>query len=139
VHDTKDNQPKRLQNKLFGLTPAGQDEEEDIGSCASRPSPKWLPAFHVKTGRTGVRSFDYVHMGLKQFDPSGTSFRIEFHEPEPWRLVVHGRSLWKIYNYLVLHRLEWIEKADRDFEDGKQPIISSIEIESIQDAETSRD
>ena len=104
------------------------DEGEDLGKCASRPVTKYVPAFHVKM-RGSVRSFDYGHMGLKKCEPDG--FVIEFHEPEHWRLTVTGRNLWPIYNYLCLHRLEWIESADYDFAGDKELIINSIAIEPV--------
>jgi hypothetical protein len=117
---------------ILNRSTATSEDEEDLGKCASRPVVKYVPAFHVK-GRDGVRSFDYGHMGLKKFDASGTNFVIEFHEPSGWRMTVTGRNLWKIYNYLVLHRLEWVSVADRDFEDNSQPIITKITIEVIED------
>lgn len=106
------------------------DDAEDLGQCASRPVVKYVPAFHVK-GRDGARSFDYHHMGLKKYEP--TRFVIEFQEPEHWRLTVEGRNLWEVYNYLVMHRLEWITAADRDFEDGRKPVITRITVEKVEE------
>jgi hypothetical protein len=77
-------------------------------------------------------------MGLKFFDASGTIFMLEFHEPASWSLTVYGRNLWTIYNYLVLHKLEWLEQADRDFADHTHPIITRISIEPIQATEDAR-
>lgn len=119
-------------NDLLNRTAAKQEpEDEDLGKCASRAVTKYVPAFHVMNGAEPVRTFDYQHMGFKQFEP--TKFVMEFHEPEHWRLTVEGRNLWDAYNYLCHHRLEWIKKADRDFDDGKKAVITGIVIEKIEE------
>ena len=38
-----------------------------------------------------------------------------------------------LYNYLVLHRLEWIEKADRPSGDDRQSVITGIVIEAVEE------
>jgi hypothetical protein len=42
--------------------------------------------------------------------------------------------LWRIFVNLHHHKLEWIKKADRNFDDGK-PIITAIVAEPVQEAE----
>lgn len=124
---------KKLTDLLSRTTPKPEPEDdEDLGACASRPVVKYVPAFHVKM-RDSVRSFDYGHVGLKKYEP--TCFVLEFHEPDHWRLTVEGRNLWSVFNYLVLHRLEWIQPVDRDFEDGKKPVITKIVIEQVKEDE----
>lgn len=111
--------------------PKPETDDEDLGDCASRPVVKYVPAFHVKNGAKPTRSFDYHHMGFKEFQPG--KFVIEFHEPDHWRLTVEGTNLWSVYNYLCLHRLEWIAAADREFEDGDNPVITAISIEKVEE------
>ena len=122
----------KLNNILSRTKPEQESapDDEDLGACASRPVVKYVPAFHVKL-RDSVRSFDYGHMGLKKYEPG--KFVIEVQEPEHWRLTVEGRNLWSVYNYLCLHRLEWVEQAIRDFEDGKKPVITRITIEKVEE------
>jgi hypothetical protein len=118
------------------------DGEENLGPCASRATPKWWPGFHVKNaklipeGTPTTRSFDYSHMGYREYDPGNTFFVIEINEPEKWRIRVEGRALWKIYNYLHLHRLEWIEPAvgrsAMAVPDGV-PVIERITIQRIEE------
>jgi hypothetical protein len=133
-------------NGLKGLfdrdIPEQENEDDDLGPCASRATPKWWPGFHVKnatllpgTAKT-TRSFDYSHMGYREYDPSNTFFVIEINEPEKWRIRVEGRALWKLYNYLHQHRLEWIEAAvgrsAMAVPDGS-PVIERITIQRIED------
>lgn len=113
--------------------PKPEPEPDDLGLCCSRPANKYVPAFHVRNGAGPIRSFEYGHVGFKQFEP--TRIVMEFHEPEHWRLTVKGRNLWDLYNYLCHHRIEWIEKADRDFEDGRKPVITGIWIEKVKEEE----
>jgi hypothetical protein len=58
--------------------PTTTGEEDDLGPCASRATTKWWPGFHVtraklisKKGPSTLttRSFDYSHMGYREFDP----------------------------------------------------------------------
>lgn len=120
-------------------------EDEDLGPCASRVTTKWWPGFHVKgamlisktePSRKMTRSFDYSHMGYREYDPGNEWFIIEVNEPEKWRIRVEGRALWKIYNYLHQHRLEWIEPAAGNaamgISDGV-PVIERITIQRIED------
>jgi hypothetical protein len=65
---------------------------------------KFVPASYLKKGKQPTQSFEYAHVGLKRFEPG--KFVLEFNEPEMWWLTVEGTNLWKVYNYLVLHRLE---------------------------------
>jgi hypothetical protein len=52
--------------------------------------------------------------------------------PQSWMRLT-GRSLWRIFVNLHQHKLEWIRKADRDFAEDNQPIITGIRIELIPD------
>jgi hypothetical protein len=121
------------------------EEEEDLGPCVSRVTTKWWPGFHVKRAKLiskkgpstlTTRSFDYSHMGYREFDPGNAWFVVEVNEPEKWRIRVEGRALWKLYNYVHQHRLEWIEpvagNAAMGIADGV-PVIERITIERIED------
>ncbi len=133
LSENRNEKGKNVADKLIDILSktTKPEDEEDLGACASRPVVKYVPAFHVKNAKEPTRSFEYAHVGLKQYEPG--KFVLEFNEPEKWRLTVEGTNLWKVYNYLVLHRLEWIEAADRPFGDGKQPVISKITIEAVEE------
>lgn len=104
---------------------------EDLGECASRPEPGGCPSLYVLNGKEDTRAFQYVHLGFANFAADGTSFRVEFNEPEKWRLEVKGRRLWRVFVNLHQHKLEWIKKPDRDFDGGGTPAITSIAIEAV--------
>jgi len=112
---------------------AEEAEAEDLGPCAARATAKLIPCLHVFRLRGSTRSFDFVHLGFKEYDPGNTWFILEFNEPEKFRVTVRGRNLWRIYNYIVQHRLEWIREADRDFAGDQEAIITAIEIESVEE------
>ena len=61
---------------------------------------------------------------------------VEFNEPEKWRMTVKGSNLWKVFVNIQQHALEWIKKADRDFEDGDTPVITEIKIERVSEGDT---
>ena len=109
------------------------DAGEDLGPCAARAAVKELPGLHVFRCRETTRSFQFAHMGYKEYDRGNSWFIIEFNEPEKWRLTVRGRNLWAIYNYIAQHRLEWIREADRDFAGNKETIITSIDIVPVKE------
>ena len=111
-------------------------EGEDLGTCASRPEPKGWPGLLVLGGKEDTRAFQYVHLGFASYCADGRSFVIEFNEPEKWRLTVQGRSLWRIFVNIHQHSLEWIKKADRDFEEGDTPVITDIKIELVTEGDT---
>src|SRR4051812_31240751 len=85
----------------LGPTPEAAEEEDDIGPCGSRVTTKWWPGFHVRRAKLipentlTTRSFDYSHMGYREYDPDNQWFIIEVNEPEKWRIRVEGRALWK--------------------------------------------
>lgn len=141
--DKSDSLTRLFQNMRPGGTPDATPEDDDLGPCASRVTTKYWPGFHVKGAKLipdntpTLRSFDYSHIGYRGYDPSGnTWFVIEINEPEKWRLRVDGRALWKLYNYLHQHRLEWIEtvigNAAMGIPDGV-PVIERITIQRIED------
>ncbi|MDZ4858037.1 MAG: hypothetical protein SGI88_03570 [Candidatus Hydrogenedentes bacterium] len=122
---------EHLKDVLTRITPAKGEsvEGEDLGPCASRPSPKWWAGLHVHNGTEPTRSFQYVQLDFAEYTPS--RFTFIFAGTRQWKLEVSGRNLWSIYNYINSHRIEWIRKADRDFSGEQEPIITGITIEDV--------
>jgi len=116
--------------------PETQVNEEDLGPCASRPAPTAWTGLYVMNGKEDTRAFQYVHLGFASYSADGTSFVVEFNVPEKWRLTVKGRKLWQVFVNIHHHKLEWIKKADRDFEDGPYPVITGIKIELVAEGGT---
>ncbi|WP_162136283.1 hypothetical protein, partial [Zavarzinella formosa] len=77
---------------------------DDLGPCAARPDPAGLVSLCVINGRADSRAFQYAHLGFANFAADGTSFAVEFNEPEKWRLTVRGRKLWRGVSNLHQHR-----------------------------------
>ena len=125
------NSPKSDQRKTE--TTESPEGEEDLGPCASRKMPKGWVGLYVFNGTEDTRGFQYSHMGFESFAADGTSFVIEWNEPEKWRLLVRGRNLWKIFLGVHHHKIEWIRKADRDFARDGEPIILGITIERVEE------
>jgi hypothetical protein len=122
----------RLDEILQTSTPKTEmAQAEDLGACASQPIPKGWTGLYVLNGKEDTRAFQYVHLGYANHSADGTSFVVEFNEPEKWRLTVKGRKLWKVFVNIHQHALEWIKKVDRDFEDGTSPVITDIKVELV--------
>jgi hypothetical protein len=116
--------------------PSGPAETDDLGPCASRPMPGGWMGLIVLNGRENTRAFQYVHMGHEEFAVDGQWFVFEFNVgvSEKWRLRVRGRNLWPIFVNIHHHKIEWIKKADRDFDEDK-PMITAIAIEPVAENE----
>ena len=129
-------------DELLRATPAKVEEiaeGEVIGSCASPPEPKGSLCLLVLGGTQDTRAFQYVHLGFASYAASGTSFVVEFNEPEKWRLIVRGRKLWEIFVNIQRHALEWISKVDRDFGESNVPVITDIRVERVKASEEDAD
>lgn len=119
--------------------------------AASRPSNKPLTRLVVCLGKDGFKPggiayhfFQYVHLDSNadfSFEKNGHVLRFSFAAMTPTRVIIRGRNLLKIMDYIQLHRMAWVRVADRDYapvdasdEDGRpRPLIISI---SISDART---
>ncbi len=52
------------------------------------------------------------------------------------RVTIRGRQLEEGYDLIVAHRMPWIRCVDRDFGQGDGQVITSVEIEAVQEEET---
>jgi hypothetical protein len=122
---------------ILQVTPQKREmpEGEDLGTSASRAVPRGWPGILVLNGKEDTRAFQYVHLGFANYSADGRSFVVEFNEPEKWRMTVKGSNLWKVFVNIQQHALEWIKKADRDFEVGDTPVITDIKIERVTEGD----
>lgn len=88
-----------------------------------------------KAGASAYHFLQYVHIGFGDFGfwDDGHHFTFLWNEMVPKLVVVRGRNLLKIADYISLRRLAWIRQADRDFRGfsgvpENEPIITRIEI-----------
>jgi hypothetical protein len=88
-----------------------------------------------RAGGTAYVFLQYAHIGLGQFGftVGEQDFSFVFSDIRPKLVVVHGRNLLRICDYVSLRRMPWIRQADRDFRPGDgvadaEPFIRLIEI-----------
>jgi hypothetical protein len=82
-------------------------------------------------GGKAYRFFQYVHLDSDTdfgFTKEGQVVTLRFAGLHPVVVIVRGRNLLRICDYIHLHRLPWIRVADRDFAEGSKEIITSIDI-----------
>jgi hypothetical protein len=86
-----------------------------------------------RVGQTAYVAFQYTDVGRGECDitEGGHCFRFPFHDPlEPKLLIVRGRNLLRIFDYIGLRRLPWIRQAERDVRLGDdEPVITWIDIQ----------
>jgi hypothetical protein len=97
----------------------------------ARPSNKPVYAIHFVNPAGEVRSFQFVHLD------SGSRFAAErimltFMGMEPVRVAIHGRNLWRLYDYIHQHRMPWIMVAGRDFAKDGETIVTKVAYDPVR-------
>ena len=129
-----------LKSKLTGVISQEPDSElPDLKGAYqphARPANKPVFTLHIVLGRDGVRSFQY-----KDID-SNTSFKagdmgqvitLRFGGIKPTEIVITGRNLWRLYDYIHQHRMPWVMRVDRDF--AESSVITDVEFKSVKDGD----
>ena len=140
----KGSAPAHLRNVLpSGDEPSG-DEERGLPSLQdgnyrayARASNKPLYALHFISPQGNVRSFQYMHLDS---DSSFTAERIalRFTGIKIMNVVITGRNLWELYDYIHQHRTGWVRQAARDFAADRETIVTAIAMVAMTE-ELSRD
>ena len=89
-------------------------------------------------GGKAYRFFQYVHLDSDTdfgFTKDGQVMTLRFAGMNPVLVIVRGRNLLRICDYIHLHRMPWIRVADRDFAAGQKEIITGIEIVELAEQE----
>lgn len=116
------------QKRLLG----DEDEEgEDLGPCASRPTPKYWPSLEIRKKSGECFAFSYSPMLPLHFDKTRTVITIDIPSPDPWQIVISGVRLKTLFAYLHQHRIEWIEEGTRDIGYEDKAFIESIAVKPI--------
>src|SRR5579864_7568381 len=85
----------------------------------ARPANKPLYSIHFLNPAGNVTSFQYVHLDSHS-TYAAECVTLKFLGMEPVRVVITGRNLWRLYDYIHQHRIAWIMQAARDFaQDGQ--------------------
>jgi hypothetical protein len=105
----------------------------------ARPGNKVLPSVHFILRDRSIRTCQYIHLESdSRFEPlpQGKGHRLTFRFAGSAELcvVIEGRNLWQLYDYITQHRMPWVyELPDgRDFEDARSVVIRSITFQAIQ-------
>lgn len=93
-----------------------------------------VPTLHCIRGKEGYDSFTYQSLGRRhsfKHVASGHEIVLEFVDGERTRVTIRGRNLLKLYDYILQHRMPYVREADRDFANGREPIITAIVIDEV--------
>lgn len=100
----------------------------------ARPSNKPVYAIHFVSPGGDVRSFQYVHLDSNSQYAAGR-ITLAFMGMEPVRVLIDGRNLWRLYDYIHQHRMSWVMIAGRDFVQDGQTILTGVTYTSISTEE----
>ncbi len=106
----------------------------------SRPSHHPVFTLHCVLGRDGYRSFQYSQLDSDSslsVDGQGQVIRLRFYGSKLFVVTVRGRNLWRLYDYIHQHKISFVMAVDpgRDFADDGEPVVTSIDIKEIREAE----
>jgi hypothetical protein len=100
----------------------------------ARPANKPLYSIHFVNPKGEVHSFQYVH--LDSYSTYTTECIIlKFLGMEPVKVLIRGRNLWRLYDYIHQHRAAWVMQAARDFAQDGQAIVRQIEFATVRQDE----
>lgn len=127
-----------LKHKLGGTqdTDLELPDPKDEYKAYARVSGKPVFTLHFILGKDGLVSFQYKDLdsntSIKMTD-RGQAITLRFGGIKPVEIVITGRSLFKLYDYIHQHRMPWVMKADRDFAVDKEPVINQVTITGIKE------
>jgi hypothetical protein len=127
-----DDTPAHLQKVLSRLNEKRPPDEEpglpslnDPYRPYARPNHKPLFAIHFITPQGDVRSFQYMHLDSDSSYSSG-QIALRFTGLKIVNVIISGRNLWELYDYIHQHRTAWIRQAVRDFAADSATIVTKI-------------
>lgn len=119
---------------LEGFSPEGTAYQ-----AHARPGNKLLPSIHFILRDRSIHTCQYMHLesGSRfEFLPQGKGHRLAFRFGGSTNLavVIEGRNLLRLYDYVTQHRMSWVcELPDgQDFEDDRAAVARSISFESAK-------
>ena len=72
-----------------------------------------------------MHSFQYVHLDSYS-TYTAESITLKFLGMEPVKVVIRGRNLWRLYDYIHQHRIAWIMQVARDFAQDGQTVVTQV-------------
>ena len=133
----------RLRGAAFGgkpINPVHEPEAADFDlpdpaapyQAHARASNKPVFSLHCCLGKDGFRSFQYVHLDSGSSfttDQAGHVITLRFIGTQVSQVIIRGRKLWRLYDYIHQHRMPWVMRADRNIADREEMIVTEIKIE----------
>jgi hypothetical protein len=102
----------------------------------ARPGNKLLPSIHFILRGHAIRTCQYMHLESdSHFTPlpqgQGQRLAFRFAGSVAVAVVIEGRNLWRLYDYITQHRIAWVHELPegRDFEGERAAVIRSIMFE----------
>ena len=100
----------------------------------ARPANKPLYSIHFISPKGEVRTFQYVHLDSNS-SFSAECITLKFLGMEPEKVVIRGRNLWRLYDYIHQHRTAWVMQAARDFAQDGQTVITQVAFTAVRQEE----
>jgi hypothetical protein len=97
----------------------------------ARPANKPLYSIHFVNAAGGVHSFQYVHMDSYS-TYTAESITLKFLGMEPVKVVIRGRNLLRLYDYLHQHRIAWIMQVARDFAQDGKTVVTHVSFTTVK-------
>lgn len=96
----------------------------------SRPANKPLYSIHFIGPNDEMRSFQYAHLDSdSSYAPGRIALR--FVGLQSIAVVIEGRKLQSLYDYIHQHRAAWVKQAARDFAADGASIVTKLSIVPI--------
>jgi hypothetical protein len=114
----------------LGLPSPGEKQYVPYARPANRP----LYSIHFISPKGEVRSFQYVHLDSNS-SFSAECITLKFLGMEPEKVVIRGRNLWRLYDYIHQHRMPWVVQAARDFAQDGQTVITQVAFTAVHQEE----
>jgi len=141
----RDNAPSHLRRVLASapeaVAPEDADEfglpDGDVGVYQpyARATNKPVFSLHLVTAAGEVHSFQYLHLDSNSsFTDSGVTLR--FMGMRPVNVQIVGRNLWRLYDYIHQHKMQWVLEIPpgRDFVKDGDPVVTAIRIVDAREA-----
>jgi len=111
----------------------GFSPESTAYQAHARAGNKLLPSIHFILRDRSIRTCQFMHLesGSRfEFLPQGKGHRLAFRFGGSTSLgvVIEGRNLLRLYDYIAQHRMAWVCELpeERDFEDDRAAVARSI-------------
>jgi hypothetical protein len=122
--------PELSSDEDLGLPSLQDGEYQAHARAANKP----VFAIHFVTPAGEVRSFQYAHLDSGS-EFKATRIELKFLGMDPVRVIIEGRNLWRLYDYLHQHRMPWVMVATRDVAADGQPIVTRVSYATVGDEE----